>query len=140
MASKKPPETELESGRDSILEHASDWFRRFVEQLELNFTDTSRSLSPDARVLEYQVATIRAMYRTLLDSGMDMELFVEMAGQVSIEERHPSTEWNSDLNQRRFELIDQEIQETLTPAERVELAGLTRIMREQLESRQIDGK
>ncbi len=38
------------------------------------------------------------------------------------------------LNQRRFELIDREIQETLAPAERVELTGLTRIMREQLES------
>ena len=134
MNSKKSPETELESRRDSISEHANDWLRRFVEQFELNFADTSRSLPSDARVLEYQVTTIWGMYRTLLDSGMDTDLFAETVGRVLIEERPGSIEWNSELNQRRFELIDKEIQETLTPAERVELAGLTRMMREQLES------
>ena len=134
MDSKKPPETELESRRASISEHANDWIRRFVQQLELNFVDTSLSLPPDAHVLDYQLATIRAMFDTLLDSGMDTESFAETVGRVLIEKRPGSIEWNSELNQRRFELIDKEIQETLTPAERVELAGLTGIMREQLES------
>jgi hypothetical protein len=44
------------------------------------------------------------------------------------------TSWNSALNKRRFELIDMGIQGTLGPAERAELEGLTKIMREQLES------
>ena len=74
------------------------------------------------------------MFETFLDSGMDAESFSETVGRVLIEKRPVSIEWNSELNQRRFELIDKEIQETLTPAERVELAGLTGIMREQLES------
>jgi hypothetical protein len=37
------------------------------------------------------------------------------------------------LNQRRFELIDKEIQGSLTPAEAIELAGLTRSMREHVD-------
>jgi len=134
MNSKRPPETEFESGPASTSEHANDWIRRFVHQLEVNFADTSLGLPPDARVPEYQLATIRAVFHTLLDSGMDSESFAETAGRVLIERRLGSIEWNSELNQRRFELIDKEIQETLTPAEGVELAGLTGIMREQLES------
>jgi hypothetical protein len=74
------------------------------------------------------------VFHTLLDSGMDTESFAETVGRVLIEKRPGSIAWNAVLNQRRFELIDKEIQETLTPAERVELAGLTAIMREQLES------
>ena len=65
---------------------------------------------------------------------MAPESFAETVGRVLIEKRPGSIEWNSALNQRRFELIDKEIQETLAPAERVELARLTGIMREQLES------
>ncbi|MGO8745158.1 MAG: hypothetical protein ACLQNE_04135 [Thermoguttaceae bacterium] len=91
-------------------------------------------MPPNASDLDYRIAAIRAMFETLLDSGMDAELFAETVGRVLIEERPGSIQWNSQLNQRRFELIDKEIQETLAPAERVELAGLTRIMREQLES------
>jgi hypothetical protein len=83
---------------------------------------------------DYQDATIRAMIQTLLDSGMTTESVVEAVGRVLIERSPASVEWNSKLNQRRFALIDKEIQGTLTPAEKIELAGLTKIMREQLES------
>ena len=134
MDSKKPHETELGSRRVPISEHANDWIRKFVQQLERNFVDTSLSLPPDARIFEYQRATIRAVFHTLLDSGMDSESFAETVGRILIEKRPDTIEWNSEMNQRRFELIDKEIQETLTAAERIELAGLTAIMREQLES------
>src|SRR5208282_3128580 len=115
MSSEKPPETELQSRPAAGSKHANDWIRRFVRQLELNFVDTSLSLPPDARVPEYQLATIRAVFHTLLDSGMDSESFAETVGRVLIERRLGFVEWNSELNQRRFELIDKEIQETLTP-------------------------
>ena len=134
MASTKPPKSESASRRGSISEHASDWIRRFSRQLEDHFIDAGLSIPADAPARDYQDATIRAMFSALLDCGMDTESFAETVGRVLIEERPGSIEWNSELNQRRFELIDKEIQETLTPAERVELAGLTRIMREQLES------
>ena len=134
MASKKPRESAPESRADSISEHASDWIRQFAQQFELNFVETSYRLPPDARVLEYQVATIRAVFQTLLDSGMNTESIAEAMGQVVIERCRESIEWNAELNQRRFELIDKDIQEKLTTAEAIELAGLTRMMREQLES------
>ena len=133
MASKKPPES-AKSHRDSISEHANAWIQQFLKELEDNFLGASHSLPPDARVPDYQVATIRAMFQTLLDSGMDTESVVEAIGQVFVERRPGPTQWNSELNRRRFELIDREIQETLTPAERIELAGLTAIMREELDS------
>jgi hypothetical protein len=134
MASMKPRKSESVSRRKSISESASEWIGLCIKHFELNLLDTSRSLPPDASDLDYWVAAIRAMLDAFLDSGMDTELFAETVGRVLIEERPGSIEWDSELNQRRFELIDKEIQETLTPAERVELAGLTGIMREQLES------
>jgi hypothetical protein len=133
MGSKKPPKHS--TPRPTIIwEHLDQWIRKFIVQLEENYLETGRNLSPDASFSEYQLATIRAMLRTLRDSGMDSESLVETIGYALIKERSDSIEWNSDLNQRRFELIDKQIQETLTPSEKFELAGLTGIMREQLET------
>ena len=134
MASPKPRKSEPVSRTDSISERASEWIRLYIKHFELNLLDTSRSLPPDASDLDCGVAAIRAMFETLLDSGMDTEVIAETVGRLFVEQRRGSVEWSSELSQRRFELIDREIQETLAPAERVELAGLTRIMREQLES------
>ena len=133
MDGKKPPETDDPAGP------------RFRSMRTIGFGDSfsnSNSTSSIPALVchrtracsNIRLATIRAMFHTLLDSGMDTESFAETVGRVLIEKRPGSIEWNSELNQRRFELIDKEIQETLTPAERVELAGLTGIMREQLES------
>ena len=135
MATKKPQrESEIESRRASISENASDWMQQFVKFFELNFFDASRSLPPEAHSHDYQDAAIRAIFQTLLDSGMSAESVIETVAQVAIERRPGGIKWSSELNRRRFELIDKEIQQTLTPAERIELAGLTRVMREQLES------
>ena len=134
MAETKPRKSESASGGDSISEHSSEWIRLFIKHLELNLLDSSRSLPPDASDLDYWVAAIRAMSETFLDSGMDQDLFADTIGRVLIEKRPGSAAWNFALNERRFELIDKEIQDTLLPAERVELAGLTAIMREQLDS------
>ena len=134
MAKTKPRKYESVSGGGSISEHASEWIRLFIKHFELNLLDTSCSLPSDASDIDYRVAAIRAMFETILDSGMDRELLAASVGRILIEKRPSSVAWNSELNQRRFELIDKEIQGTLTPAERVELAGLTEIMREQLDS------
>jgi hypothetical protein len=134
MAKRKPRKTASTGNRDAISEHASDWIRIFAEQLEDHFVDLTPTIPANARFRQYQDATIRAVLETLLDSGMDVESFAETVGQFLIEKRLGRIEWNPDLNRRRFELIDKKIQEALTPDERMELAGLTRIMREQLES------
>jgi hypothetical protein len=134
MDGTKPPESGSESPPHSIPQHAGEWIRQFVQQLELHFLDTTQNLASEAGFFDYQVATIRAVLRTLLDSGMDTESIVGTIGQVLIERRPGPLEWTPELNQRRFDLIDREIQETLTPAERIELAGLTRIMREAIDT------
>lgn len=134
MPGKKPPESEAESQQGAISQHASDWIRRFLKQAELHFVDASQSLAPDADISEYQEATIQAVFQTLLDSGMTVDALLATMGQVAVEQHAGSTSWHSELNQRRFALIDREIQGTLTPDEKIELAGLTRIMRQHLES------
>ena len=134
MASTKSHESKPVSRGGILSEHTSDWINQFIKHFELNLLDASHSLPPDASDSDHRFAAIRAMLETVLDSGVDSEVFAATVGQVLIEERHGLIEWNSDLNQRRFELIDKAIQECLTPAESIELAGLTRIMREHLES------
>ena len=132
MPSNEPPEPETESRRDSVSEDASDWIRQFLKYVELHFLDAS--LPCDARVAEYQDATIRAVIQTLLDSGMTRESVLEALGCAATQQGVDGGKWDSKLNQRRFTLIDKEIQGVLTPAESIELAGLTRIMREHVES------
>jgi hypothetical protein len=134
MSETKPHKSESVPGGTSIAEHSSEWIRLFIKHFELNLLDMSRSLPPDASDIDHWIAAIRAMRETVLDSGMDSELFAETVGRILIENRPGAAAWNSQLNQRRFDLIDKDIQETLSPAERVELAGLTAIMREQVDS------
>jgi hypothetical protein len=134
MASQKLPESGSASPGKAISEDAGDWIQQFAKHLELNFVDTSRSLPSDARLPDLQDATARAVWQTLLDSGMGADSILELLGQVLIETSAGPVEWSSELNGRRFELIDKDIQQSLTPAERIELAGLTRQMREQVES------
>ncbi|MBM4076997.1 MAG: hypothetical protein FJ267_15310 [Planctomycetes bacterium] len=43
-------------------------------------------------------------------------------------------EWNAELNKRRFQLIDGEIEGILSQAEQIELAGLTHLMRMHVDS------
>src|SRR5262245_34341517 len=110
------------------------WIRQFITQFELYVLDASRRLPANPSVHESRSATARAILETYLDSGMDFDSVVELLGQVIVERRAGKVAWNDALNQRRFELIDKEIQGTLTPAERIELVGLTGAMRDHIES------
>lgn len=60
----------------------------------------------------------------------------DLIGRVTLEARSATQlpQWNSEMNARRFELIDGDIQGTLTQAEQIELAGLTQLMREHVEA------
>ena len=78
---------------------------------------------------------MRAVKLTLLDSGLDDGQVLELFGRVALEPVTSSElEWTDELNKRRFELIDRDIQGTLSSVEQVELAGLTRLMREHVAS------
>lgn len=132
MNTKKQPEpTEPLKG---ISEHREEWIRLFMKHLELNVLDASRDLLPDAKESELRVAMARAILATYFDSGLEVESALELFGQAAVERGTRDSTWNEALNQRRFELIDKKIQGELTPAESVELAGLTGIMRNCIDS------
>lgn len=135
-SSSEPREPASGLEHASIPEQADDWLRQFVRHLELHFIDTSSALPVNVSLRDLQKATLWAVFQTLRDSSSEIDdtAIVEMVGQVLMERKLPAVQWSPSLNQRRFELIDKEIQSTITLAEQIELAGLTHLMRAQLES------
>jgi hypothetical protein len=127
-------ESEQPVSQKAISADADFWIRQFIKHLELHFLDASRDLPPDADYSELQLATAQAILGTYLDSGMELQSVMELFGRVAVEWRSVGVTWSDALNQRRFALIDRKIEGSLTPAESIELAGLTRIMRDHVES------
>jgi hypothetical protein len=123
----------LES-RQGISASADDWIRKFIKLFEEHLADAGCDLPPNVSNAELRVAAVRAILATLIDTGMEPESAMELLGQAAAPQTSGRIAWSDSMNQRRFGLIDKEIQGTLTPAERVELAGLTGIMREQVET------
>ena len=134
MTTTKSHEPEEHASPDFISADSDDWFRQFVKHLDLHLIDASRNLRRQASVAELQAAAARAIVTTYLDSGMELESIMELVGRVGVEARSDKPVWCDALNKRRFALIDKEIQGLLTHAESVELAGLTSMMRDQIES------
>ncbi len=134
MATKKPPEPMPPQPHPAISAEPDAWIRQFIKRLEFHILDAGRELPRGASITELQAATARAILETYLDSGMEFESAVELLGRVALEWKSGGVAWSDAMNQRRFALIDKEIQGTLTPAESIELAGLTRIMRDEVES------
>jgi hypothetical protein len=134
VTTARRPESEQPVSREAISAVADEWIRQFIRVFEEHLVDASRDLPPNASVSESQAATARAFLATYLDSGMELESAVALLGQVATGWRSGNVAWSEALNQRRFELIDKEIQGSLTPAESVELAGLTRSLRDHAES------
>lgn len=99
-------------------------------------SEVGQGLPSDATTAEYSLAAIRAVKLTLQDSGLNDDQVRSLFGQVAYEPDSSSrrSEWTTELNKRRFELIDGDIQGTLTREEMLELAGLTQIMREHVDS------
>lgn len=132
MPAEKLPET-FNSPRSAVVsEDASDWIRTFVKHLEIEFF-AGISKHSSVNIAVFQEVTVQAMFATILESGLSKESLVEILGR-SLLERKLGGGWTSDLNRRRFELIDLEIQGKITVAEQIELQGLTRMMRQHLDS------
>lgn len=132
MGVKKQPDPEA----GKIPEVVDDWFRQFIKHLELYLVETGQELSPDATSTDCGLAALRAVRLTLHDSGLEDDQVVSLLGRVALEESsaNEELEWNAELNRRRFELIDGDIHGTLSHAEQLELAGLTQLMREHVDS------
>lgn len=131
---RKLPETQRSQPDRALSTDVEDWIRRFIKVLELHLVDANYAGSPDAVDAEMPLATARAIVATFLDSGMEFESVVELFGRVAVERQSRDVPWTDALNRRRFALIDMDIQGTLTPAGTLELAGLTRILRDHVES------
>ncbi len=87
--------------------------------------------------MDFSRAAIQAVKLTLLDSGADNEQVQNLFGRVALGEDFlfpEPREWNAELNKRRFELIDMDIQRTLSHAEQLELGVLTQLMRDYVDS------
>jgi hypothetical protein len=132
MNVKKQPD----ASTGELCESANDWFRQFLKHLEIYMAETGRGLRPDSEAAEFCLAAMRAVKLTLQDSGVDEDEIVSLFGRIVIVEKSESEKpvWNAKLNKRRFELIDGDIQGTLSRAEQIELAGLTHLMREYVDS------
>ena len=132
MIVKKQPE----SSAGELCESANDWFRQFLKHLEIYMAETGQTLRSDSDSAELRLAAVRAVKLTLRDSGVDEDEIVNLFGRIAIEEKGVANEpvWTTERNKRRFELIDGDIQGTLSRAEQIELAGLTHLMREHVDS------
>lgn len=132
MSIKKQPE----SSAGELCEAANDWFRQFLKHLEIYMAETGQALRSDSGTAEICLAALRAVKLTLRDSGVDEDEIVNLFGRIAIEENGLANApvWNAARNKRRFELIDGDIQGTLSRAEQIELAGLTHLMREHVDS------
>lgn len=125
-----------ESSAQELYESANDWFRQFLKHVEIFMAATGQALRPDSDAAELRLAALRAVKLTLLDSGADEDEILDLFGRIAIEKRGLANApvWTTELNKRRFELIDGDIQGTLTQIEQIELAGLTHLMREHVDS------
>lgn len=132
MIVKKQPE----SSAGELCEAAVDWFRQFLKLVEIHMAETGQGLHPDSSSAELCLAAVRAVKLTLHDSGVHDDEITNLFGRVAIDEKvlADAPVWNAERNKRRFELIDGDIQGTLSRAEQIELAGLTHLMREHVDS------
>jgi hypothetical protein len=132
MATEKQPEGTSEE----VVAPGNDWFQQLLKHIELHLPDAGRELTPGSDVSEFQATALRAVYQTLLDSGMQPEAIASLFGTTIIwgREKNTTVEWTPELSQRRFELIDRQIQGTIKPEESVELAGLTQMMRDNVDT------
>jgi hypothetical protein len=134
VTTTKLPDPDRPAHGADISSSADDWIRVFVKLLEDHFVHASSSLRPGSGDPEYRLAAARAILATYLESGMELESILELFGRAAVTPSDVEAIWSDGLNQRRFALIDKEIQGTLTPAESIELARLTTIMRDHVES------
>jgi len=135
MPHEKPPELASGAKPGTFSQHANDWLQQFLKHFELHFIDACETQPPTSSDLpSYQSVAIQAVLQTLRDSGLETEAILELLGQVAVKRSTGVTQWTAALNQRRFALIDKQIQGTLQPSEAMELAGLTSVLREHVES------
>jgi len=139
MPTKKLPSKTSDSGSEAMSEDQDLWSRQFLKHFEFDLLDAVALLSDKATLEEYQAATLIAVIETLRESGMGIAEFPELAAKAiaAVQNTHSpdvTAQWSPPMNDRRIELIDRQIQETIMVAEQIELAQLTEAMRTVVDS------
>lgn len=136
MSEPKLPESDRDLQSKAISPNAIDWLEQFLKHFQINFIDRSSALPGDADINAFQRTTIRVLFDTLKDSDSrtDNESLLELIGQVLSERSPSSEEWSGEKHARRFALIDKDIQKGLTIKEQIELATLTNLMRQHIDT------
>src|SRR5689334_21062055 len=98
MNEKKLPDADV----SSIPSFATEWFQQFLRHLKINFRSISQKLTDDTELSEQRLTAMRAVKLTLIDSGIDLESFIELFGQVAFEESNSNAngDWTAELNRR----------------------------------------
>lgn len=129
MASKKLPDIESASESRNVTSEVEFWLQQFQKHFAIAFYDRCQSLPDTPGHDEIQRVTSEALVETLLDSGTSPESLIDAVGQVQLERTLEAATWTEEMNQRRVELIDRDLQQSATLDEQVELAKLTATMR-----------
>lgn len=134
MKAKQPKKRKPKNGQlGSIPFDAAVWLKNFVVDIEENFEASVSLMSTVADTKQLQELAAQAAVHSLVNSGMDMDSLHELLNDAMKSQQSVSIEWDDHHNQRRIELIDKDIQGLLTQPESVELARLTKSMREYLQ-------
>ena len=67
MTDEKQHESGTNAG--SVSDEANEWFRTFSKHLNINFIPGASDLPFEADIPDYQIATLRAVLQTLVESG-----------------------------------------------------------------------
>lgn len=133
---------ESDSPDASQLDQNYHWFQNgFLKQLEIHVANLGPTLDDDSSDVNRSMTAVKAVKMTLQDLGLEDEQIQQLFDEVAYDDFPipiPS-EWTEDLNKRRFELIDLEIQGELNLEQKIDLARLTRLMRQHFDTEELLG-
>ena len=124
-------ESQSRQKAESISSDAVDWGRQFVKSLELEYTNLVSELPAGATWPDFQQAMMIAVGTVFDESGATPESVAQLWETIAdrLLPADADGAWNREKNARRLTLIDKKIQQTITPAEAIELVRLTKQMR-----------
>lgn len=131
MQSKMPLDNESQRRQPpGVIDTDSQlWLHFFAPLFEEQFFAVVGALHPPVGIEQLQAATLQAVVKVLADSGMTEDDIIDSLNAVTSENSAETAAWDDSMNDRRFALIDKELQGPLSLDEQRELKQLTQLMR-----------
>ena len=128
---RKPASASVPRETRSLPSVAQDWGEQFVKHLEIWYADSICRSDAETDWRGYRQAMVSAFVATMRDAGADpkeiAQLLAKSIGELS--SPRPPGRWTEKESARRLELIDKQIQQSLSVDEMIELARLTSLLR-----------